>query len=89
MTPTTNDKKNESPTPNTKKQLRLEARPFKAKKLTTQLQATNFCDIGNLSNAISGERVKVIALAMLNRLGTFDPSNEYIQNYKHKDILDE
>ena len=24
---------------------------------------------------------------MYNRLGTYDPSNEYIRNYKHKDIL--
>ena len=29
----------------------------------------------------------MIALSMYNRLGLFDPSNEYIMNYKNKDIL--
>lgn len=25
---------------------------------------------------------------MFNRLGTYDPSNEFIRRYKHKDIFD-
>ena len=25
---------------------------------------------------------------MFNRIGTYDPSNEFIRRYKHKDILD-
>ena len=56
--------------------------------MTTQLQATNFCDIGTLTNATNDERITIIALATYNRLGIFDPSNEYFQNYKNKDILD-
>lgn len=60
----------------------------KAKKLTTQLQATNFCDVGNLSNVMNDERVTIIALAMYDRLGLFDPSNEFVRNYKHKDMLE-
>ena len=77
-----------SPTPKTKRQIRLEARLYKAKKFTTQLQTTDFCDTGNLNNATKQEKNNIIALAMYNRLGTYDPSNEYIRNYKHKDILD-
>lgn len=58
---------------------------IKQKKLTAQLQA--FVIIGNLSNATNDESVQIIALAMYNRLGLFNPSNEFIQNYKNKDIL--
>ena len=29
----------------------------------------------------------MIALSMYDRLGLYDPSNKYIINYKHKDIL--
>ena len=43
--------------------------------------------IGNLSNATNDESVQIIALAMYNRLGLFNPSSEFIQNYKNKDIL--
>ena len=43
--------------------------------------------IGNLSNATNDERVQIIARAMYNRLGLFDPSNEFIRNYKNKDML--
>ena len=77
-----------SPTPKTKRQIRLEARLYKAKKFTTQLQTTDFCDTGKLNNATKQEKNNIIALAMYNRLGTYDPSNEYIRTYKHKDILD-
>ena len=47
-----------------------------------------FCDIGNLSNATNDEKVKIIALSMYNRLGVYDPSNEFIRNYKNKNILE-
>ena len=47
-----------------------------------------FCDIGNLSNATNDERVKIIALSMYNRLGVYDSSNEFIRNYKNKNILE-
>ena len=29
----------------------------------------------------------MIALSMYDQLGLYDPSNKYIINYKHKDIL--
>ena len=48
-------------------------RQMKAKKLTTLLHATNFCDVGNLNNATNGERVAMIALSMYHRLGLYDP----------------
>ena len=47
-----------------------------------------FCDIGNLSNATNDEKVKIIALSMYNRLEVYDPSNEFIRNYKNKNILE-
>ena len=91
-TSTINETENEiltltSPAPKTKRQIRLEARLFKAKKFTTQLQATDFCDTGNLNSATK-EKNNILALAMFNRLGTYDPSNKFIRRYKHKDILD-
>ena len=78
MTPT-------SPTPKTKRQTGLEARLFKAKKFTTQLQATDLFATGNLNNATKQEKVNIIALSMFNRRGTYDLSNEFIRRYK--DIL--
>lgn len=63
--PTNNKTHNEiltptSPTWKTKRQLRLEARLFKAKKFTTQLQAINFCDTDNLNTATKQEKTKII-----------------------------
>ena len=60
-TPTNNETDNEiltptSPTPKSKRQIRLEARLYKAKKFTTQLQTGDFCDTGNLNNAIKQEK---------------------------------
>ena len=75
-------------TPKTKKQLREEYKIFKAKKLTTQLQQAIFCDIGKLINATNDERVTIIALSMYDRLGSYNPSNELVTNYKHKDVID-
>ena len=92
-TSTTNETENEimtstSPTPKTKRQILLEARLCKAKTFTTQLQATDFCDTGNLNNATKQEKSNILALAMYNRFGTYDPSNEFIRSFKHKDTLD-
>ena len=78
----------QSPAPKTKSQLPQEYKTFKAKKLTTQIQAKSFCDIENLSNATNDERVKIIALTMYSRLDLFDPSNEFIWNDKNKDTLE-
>ena len=44
--------------------------------MTTQLQITNFCDTGFLSNATDEKRTTIIVSAMYNRLGSFDPSND-------------
>ena len=55
--------------------------------MSTQLQQTSFCDIGKLTKATKQERDTIIALSMYNRLGLYDPSNEYIIHYKHKDVL--
>ena len=83
-----NENDQQHPRPKTKTQLRREYKTYKAKKLTTQLQAKSFRDIGNLSNATNDEKVKIIALSMYNRLGVYDPSNEFIRNYKNKNILE-
>ena len=82
-----NENDQQHPRPKTKTQLRQEYKTYKAKKLTTQLQAKSFRDIRNLSNATNDEKVKIIALSMYNRLGVYDPSNEFIRNYKNKNIL--
>ena len=92
-TPTNNETDNEiltptSPTPKSKRQKRPEARLYKAKKFTTQLQAVDFCDTGNLNNATKQEKTNIIALTICSRHGVYDRSNEFIKNYKHKDILD-
>ena len=84
---TSSDNKRNKVTTKTKKQLKDEVKTYKAKKFTTQLQQTNLCDIGRLTKATVQEKNTIIALSMYNRLGLFDPSNEYIMNYKNKDIL--
>lgn len=65
-----------SPTPKTKRQIRLEARLFKAKKFTRQLQATDFFDTNNLNNAIKQEKVNI--------LGTYDPSTNLSEDTNTK-----
>ena len=84
---TPRDNKRKKTTPKTKKQLKDEVKTYKAKKFTTQLQQTNFCNIGRLTKATKQERHNMIAISMYDRLGLFDPSNEYVINYKNKDIL--
>ena len=84
---TPRDNKRKKTTPKTKKQLKDEVKTYKAKKFTTQLQQTNFCDIGRLTKATKQKRHNMIAISMYDRLGLFDPSNEYVINYKNKDIL--
>ena len=87
-TPTDKEDNNAKTTPKIKQQLKQEYKTLKAKKLTTQLQQTSFCDIGKLTNATKEERDKIIALSMYDRLGPYDPSNEYLKNYKHKDVIE-
>ena len=84
---TTNKENKSKATRKTKNQLKQEYKTYKAKKLSTQLQQTSFCDIGKLTKATKQERDTIIALSMYNRLGLYDPSNEYIIHYKHKDVL--
>ena len=84
---TTNKENKNKTTPKTKNQLKQEYKTYKAKKFTTQLQQTSFCDIGKLTKASKQESNNTIAQSMYDRLGLYDPSNEYIINYKHKDVL--
>ena len=86
-TPIDNEDNRKSVTPKTKKQLKGEFKIYTAKKFTTQIQQTNFWDIGRLIKATKQEKNTVIPLSMYDRLGPYDPSNEYIANYKHKDVL--
>ena len=74
-------------TPKSKQQLKDVVKTFKAKKFTTQLQQTDFCDIGTLTKANKEEKEEILARAMYDRLGLYDPSNEYIINYKCKEVL--
>ena len=74
-------------TPKSKQQLKDVVKTFKAKKFTTQLQQTDFHDIGTLTRANKEEKEEILARAMYDRLGLYDPSNEYIINYKHKEVL--
>ena len=84
---TTNKENRSKTTPKTKTQLKQEYKIYKAKKFTTQIQQTSFCDIGKLTKATKQERDTIIALSMYDRLGLYDPSNEYVINYKHKEVL--
>lgn len=95
-TPTTNESDSDN-TPTSSKQntdkQEIQETPqndglFQAKKIATQLQTTSFRDVGNLNNATTDERIKIIALSMYYNLGTFDPSNEHIEKYKDKIVLD-
>ena len=83
----TNKEDKSKATLKTKNQLKQEYKTYKAKKFTTQLQQPSFCDIGKLTKATKQERDTIIALSKYDRLGLYDPSNEYITNYKHKDVL--
>ena len=65
---TPNNSKRNNATPKTKKQLKDEVKIYKAKKFTTQLQQTGFCDIGRLSKATEQERHNMIATSMYDRL---------------------
>ena len=86
-TPTDIEDNNRKTPPKTKNQFQQEYKTFKAKKFTTKIQQTNFCDIGRLTNATKQEIDTIIAMSMYDRLGLYDPSNEYITNYKHTDVL--
>ena len=84
---TTNKQNERKTTLKTKTQVKQEYKIYKAKKFTTPIQQTSFCDIGKLTKATKQERDTIIALSMYDRLGLYDPSNEYVINYKHKEVL--
>lgn len=78
---------NQKVTLKSKQQLKDVVKTFKAKKFTTQLQQTDFCDIGKLTKANKEEKEAIIAMSMCDTLGLYDPSNKYITNYKYKEVL--
>ena len=86
-TPETATDNRRNVTPKSKQQLKEVVKTFKAKKFTTQLQQTDFCDIGNLTKANKEEKAAIIVMSIYDRLGLYDPSNEYITKYKYKEVL--
>lgn len=51
--------------------------------MATQLQMTNFCDKGFLSNTTEEEKQTITGLKMYQRLGNYDPSNTIAKSYKN------
>ena len=74
-------------TPKSQKQLKDVVKTYKAKKFTTQLQQKDFCDTGTFTKVNQEEKEEILARAMYDRIGLYDPSNEYVNNYKHKNVL--
>ena len=74
-------------TPKSQKQLKDVVKTYKAKKCTTQLQQKDFCDTGTFTKVNQEEKEEILARAMYDRIGLYDPSNEYVNNYKHKNVL--
>ena len=56
-------------------------------KVTQKLAKLNYRDTGFLSNTTDEERQRTIALSMFYQLGKFDPSNQFICNYRGKNII--
>ena len=56
-------------------------------KMTQKLAKLNYRDTGFLSNATDEERQRTIALLMFYQPGKFDPSNQFICNYRDKNII--
>lgn len=56
-------------------------------KMTQKLAKLNYRDTGFLSNATDEERQRTIALSMFYQLRKFDPSNQFICNYRGKNII--
>ena len=48
----------------------------------------NFRDTGFLANATNEEQSNITAHAMYYQLGRYDTSNQFIKNYRNKDILE-
>ena len=55
--------------------------------MTQRLAKLNYRDTGFLSNATREERDKTIALSMYYEIGSYDPSNKFVVNYRNKDVL--
>ena len=55
-------------------------------KFCVQLNQDKFCDLGGMEKIPLVKRQKIIAKAMLLELGPYDPSDEYIINYKGKKL---
>ena len=55
--------------------------------MTQKLAKLNYRDTGFLSNATDEERQRTIALSMFYQLRKFDPSNQFICNYRGKNII--
>ena len=56
-------------------------------KMIQGLAKLNFTDTGFLSNGITEERNRTIALSMYYQLRRLDPSNKFVTEYRSKDIL--
>ena len=55
--------------------------------MTQKLAKLNYRNTGFLSNATVDERNKIIVFSMYYQIGKFDPSNQFIVNYRNKDII--
>ena len=55
--------------------------------MTQKLAKLSYRDTGFLSNATSEERNTIIAHAMYYQLGRFDPLNQFVRDYRNKDVL--
>ena len=58
-----------------------------ALKMTQKLAKLNYRDTEFLINAANEERNTIMAHAMYYQLGRFDPSNQFVKDYRNKDVL--
>ena len=56
--------------------------------MTKKLAKLNYRDTGFLSNATAKKKNDVISLSMYYHIGKYDPSNQFIVNYRNKDNLE-
>ena len=59
-----------------------------ASRFCVELHKNSFCDIGRLDKLPPSKRRKIVAKAMLLELGPYDPSDEFVMNYKDKLTVD-
>lgn len=55
--------------------------------MTQKLAKLNYRDTGFLSNATTDKKQQIIALSLYYQLSKFDPSDQSIQTYKDKTII--